>query len=268
MRLQLIRRTLRRSYLHLVPFQLDSSNKLKRIKLSQTEKFLECKYIILLYVVYVKVKNNHVLLKWLVGHEWSVCSIVFSILFTFISLISVLFFFFSRSSWSLLLTTQEDLSKIILISKIFIIKTSYLKIWLRPFLYYCIFCTNKMLCSIPLINFVVCVVYCFYVAVLNKSSTSLRALHLFLRQRLKLFKTTIWMTLTLSDQGSYWLSLQTVNIAFISEVLKVNNAAEGNWIPLKLTRWKLPRGLLHLVVEGSRNSLLTTWCKLWTCVGN
>ena len=41
----------------------DSSNKLKRIKLSQTEKFLECKYIILLYVVYVKVKNNHVLLK-------------------------------------------------------------------------------------------------------------------------------------------------------------------------------------------------------------
>ena len=63
MRLQLIRRTLRISYLHLVPFQLDSSNKLKRIKLSQTEKFLECKYIILLYVVYVKVKNNHVLLK-------------------------------------------------------------------------------------------------------------------------------------------------------------------------------------------------------------
>lgn len=131
MRLQLIRRTLRRSYLHLVPFQLDSSNKLKRIKLSQTEKFLECKYIISLYVVYVKVKNNHVLLKWLIGHVWSVCSIFSSILFTFISLISLLFLFFSRSSWSLLLTTQEDLSKIILISKIFIIKTSYLKIWLR-----------------------------------------------------------------------------------------------------------------------------------------
>lgn len=131
MRLQLIRRTLRRSYLHLVPFQLDSSKKLKCIKLSLTEKFLECKYIILLSVVYVKVKNNHVLLKWLIGHEWSVCSIFFSILFTFISLISLLFFFFSRSSWSLLLTTQEDLSKIILISKIFIIKTSYLKIWLR-----------------------------------------------------------------------------------------------------------------------------------------
>lgn len=63
MRLQLIRRTLRRSYLHLVPFQLDSSKKLKCIKLSLTEKFLECKYIILLDVVYVKVKNNHVLLK-------------------------------------------------------------------------------------------------------------------------------------------------------------------------------------------------------------